>query len=200
MPAYCPYTCARIVSALEFRKYKVFRGEYDLNIVGVRSRDLQANTFNDWITMFHLRASGIWAFYAFQATTDPGTYWRQNPENTSGTGILATGQHRGLWRLGQHRGVYQAFTQAAPVKVWRDNDRNAVLDVGRQSETGMFGINMHRAKEEGASANVDKWSAACQVFADSDDFAFALTLARRQIAAQKGDTFTYTLLDENDVS
>ena len=82
MPQFCPYTAAKIMVAVNKLGYRWFDGEYDLNIVGVRSSDLQSNTFNDWLTVCHKRASGVWAFYGFQATTDPGTYWRAHPHKT----------------------------------------------------------------------------------------------------------------------
>lgn len=200
MPTYSPYTCGRIADAVKARKYAWFENEYDLNIVGVRSADLQANTFNDWVTVSHKRASGIWAFYAFQATTDPGVFWRENPENVSGVAMLAAGQHRALWRIGLHQGKYPALVQNADAVVYRDSNRDKLLQPdAAKVETGKFGINCHRANPDGASQNVDKWSAGCQVLADSDDFSFLLTLCQRQIVVRKALTFTYTLLNEAEV-
>lgn len=198
--AYCPYTLARIADAVKSKKYAWFEGEYDLNVVGVRSNDLQSNGFNDWITVSHRRPSGVWAFYGFQATTDPGLYWREHPDNVKGVAMVVPGQYRGLWRRGLHQGKYDALVQAAPVTVYRDGNHDATLNPNAAVvETGMFGINCHRARESGASVNVDKWSAGCQVFADSDDFQFLLTLCARQAVTGNGTAVTYTLLDERDV-
>lgn len=197
---FCPYTCGKIAEAVKAKRYVWFEGEYDLNLVGVRSADLQANTFNDWITVSHRRASGVWAFYAFQATTDPGLYWRENLDNVKGVAMVVPGQYRGLWKRGLHQGKYDALVQAAPVTVFRDGNRDATLAPNAAVvETGLFGINCHRARESGASANVDKWSAGCQVVADSDDFQMLLTLCARQTVTGKGTAFTYTLLDERDI-
>ena len=200
MPMFCPYTCGKIADAVKAKGYKWFEGQYDLNLVGVRSSDLQANTFNDWLTVSHRRDSGVWAFYAFQATTDPGLYWRENPDNVSGVAMVVPNQYPQLWRLGLHQGKYPALVQNADVTVYRDNDRDKLLQPNAaKTETGKFGINCHRANPDGASQNVDKWSAGCQVLADSDDFGFLYALCQRQIALKKGLTFTYTLLTEADV-
>ncbi|GAG43566.1 unnamed protein product, partial [marine sediment metagenome] len=47
------------------------------------------------------------------------------------------------------------------------------------------------------STVVGKWSAGCQVLQDAEHFAFLMTLCER--ARKKfGNSFTYTLLEEND--
>lgn len=198
--AYCPYNVEKIISAMKRLGYVVFEGEYDLNIVGVRTNDLQANTFNDWICIFHKRKNGVWAFYAFQATTDPGVYWRENPMNVKGVAILMPGQYQKMWKDGEHKG-YPAFQQNTPVIVARDNDGDNVLEIDPNNlDQGMFGINGHHASYKAYSTYVDKWSAGCQVWADIDDHNFAMVLAKRQAAAGLGDEFTYTLLTENQIS
>lgn len=199
---YCPYNWKNISEALKNKNYVIFNKEYNINIVGVRTTELQlqSNQFNDWICIFHRRNSGVVAFYGFQATTDPGIFWRQNPGNARGVGFLVPGQYRGMWKLGFHQGKYEAFVQESPVKLYRDNNKDAILDIDPKNiDVGLFGVNGHRAKDDGASQRVDKWSAACQVWADSDDFAFALKLAKKQIETGYGDKFTYTLLVQKDV-
>lgn len=193
-----PWTAKQIIAASKRKGYAVFGKEYDLNLIGIRTHDGTANTFNDWFTVSHLRASGVWAFYAFQCTTDPGLFWRKSPENVNGVAIVVPGQYRGLWTKGKHQGKYDALVQVAPIKVYRDNNKDGKLDKGKIDE-GLFGINCHRANPDHASAQVDKWSAGCQVFADPDDFAFFLKLCDRQWAAGIGSKYSYTLLEEQDI-
>lgn len=201
MPMYCPYNAQRIIDAMRKLNYVVFEKEYDLNIVGVRSDDLNSNQFNDWICVFHKRDNGIWAFYAFQATTDPGLFWRQNPENVKGVGVIVPGQYRGLWKRGLHQGKYPALVQVGPVKVYRDSNRDGKLDLDpAKIETGVFGANLHRARAEaGASMNNDKWSAMCQVTAAAEDLGFILVLVDLQKLIRGYDTCSYTLLRESEV-
>lgn len=193
-----PWTAKQVIDAATRIGYAVFKREHDLNLIGIRTKDDTANTFNDWFTVSHLRANGTWAFYAFQATTDPGLYWRINPINVNGTAIVVPGQYRGLWGRGKHQGKYDALVQVGKIKVYRDANKNAKLEAGKVEE-GLFGINCHRANPDKASAQVDKWSAGCQVLADPDDFAFLLTLCHKQWVAGLGDRYSYTLLEEADL-
>ena len=48
------------------------------------------------------------------------------------------------------------------------------------------------------STRVDRWSAGCQVIADNDDWHEFLDVC--QVAREKwGNSFTYTLLESNDI-
>lgn len=190
----------RILAAMGRNGYTVFHREYDLNIVGIRASDLQADTFNDLLTVFHFRPSG-WAFYALQATTDPGAYHRLNPENVSGVGAIVPGQYRSVWKRGLHQGKYPALVQVKPMKVYRDNDRDALLEFDpAKVQEGIFGNNLHRAKlEPGASLTVGKWSAGCQVLAANEDLDLVLSLMSLQEKVTGADTVSYTLLEERDL-
>ena len=196
MPDFYPPPLSVLHHAMERKGFAVFRGQgYDLNIIGVRTSDMAANTFNDWLTFSYL-SGDRWAYLPFPGTTDPGTYYRQNPTNVAGTAVVVPGQYRGLWKVGMHQGKYRAFVQAAPVKVYRDGNKDGRLDTDGPVEEGLFGINLHRAGETAVSVQVDKWSAGCQVLADPRHLGFALALA--ELGA--GKTFSYTLLTEGELS
>lgn len=197
-----PHKPQQIIDAMERLKYAVFAAEYDLNLVGIRSADLNANTFNDWLCVFHYRKfTGTWAFYPMQCSTDPGLYWRKNPEAAKGVGAIVPGQYRGLWQLGMHQGKYPALVQCGPVKLYRDSNKNETLDLDpAKTDVGVFGINLHRAKAEaGASANVDKWSAGCQVLAAAEDLDLILHLVALQKQTHGSDKVSYTLLNQTDL-
>lgn len=186
-----------IRTVMQSKGYAVFDGSkgYDLNLFGVRTADRAANTFNDWVGVMY-RQHGVWNLFPFPATTDPGLYWRQNPMNVAGTAMLKPGQWRGCWKLGKHQGKYEALTQVKPVTVYRDADRDKLAETGPE-DTGLFGINIHRASSKQASSQVNKWSAGCQVIADPLQFEFLMELARKS-ASLYGPNFSYTLLDEAD--
>ena len=67
-----------IVRTLKKKGYAVFKnpGGHDLNIVGIRTKDMTSNQFNDWLTVFYI-FNRTWNFFAFPATTDPGIFYRQ---------------------------------------------------------------------------------------------------------------------------
>jgi hypothetical protein len=151
------------------------------------------NVFDDKLCVFY-KLGGVWKFHSWACTTDPGTYYLQNPMNVNGTAIVKPGQYRKSHKLGLHRGAYEAMVQVGALTIWRDQDKDAVLDYGvnEVTATGM-GINIHRAGT--ASTSVDKWSAGCQVFSKSSDFAEFMALIHKQSEAGLGDTISYSLLE-----
>ncbi len=68
-------------------------GNHNLNIVGIRTKDVEANSFNDFIAAAY-KDRGQWELKVYEATTDPGVYWRRHPMNRKGTAVLVPGQHR----------------------------------------------------------------------------------------------------------
>lgn len=103
-------TIDTILQAMQAKGYTVFLNEpYDLNLIGIRTEDLAANTFNDWLCVLY-RSEGRWLLFALPDTTDPGIYYRKHPMNVDGTAILKPGQYRGAYKVGQHKG-YAALQQ-----------------------------------------------------------------------------------------
>lgn len=190
----------QLQQAIIAKGYRFFdAGDYNLNLIGVRNtRNLNSNEFNDRLCVA-FRVDGRPMLFTFGCTTDPGVYYRQHPANVNGTAILTVGQHFGLWQIGKHQGKYEALVQRAPVTVIRDRNADASLDFTGQLDTGMFGINCHRANPQGTSKQVDRWSAGCQVLANSDDFTLLMALANKA-AALWGNGFTYTLIEDTDLA
>lgn len=185
-----------ILRLLKSKGYKVFDRPYELNIVGIRNSSTIPNKFDDTLYVFWKNDSGNWEGKHYTITTDPGTYWLQNPSSNLGTAILKEGQYKDTYKLGLHKGQYKALVQSKPVTVYRDYDRKALLDFNNgREDTGLFGINIHRSSPTGTSQNVDKWSAGCQVFENGQDFAKFIELADKHNSLY-GNSFTYTLVDE----
>lgn len=185
-----------IQAALKTKSYTIYTRPYELNIVGIRADSTKANSFDDTINVFYKTNDNNWQFHRFPATTDPGTYWLENPMNPQGTAILKQGQYIGSHTIGMHRGKYLALVQQRPITVIRDYDRNAVLDfMNGKEDTGIFGVNIHHASQNGTTKTVDKYSAGCQVFANINDFTVFMQMAERHKGLY-GNNFTYTLIDE----
>ena len=146
---------------------------YNLNIIGVRRvENAIPNKFDDTIVVIYKeRREGPWVVFTADITTDPGQYWLMNPINVDGTAILVPDQYRGVYKRDLHQGKYEALCQrGGNVRVYRDADGNRRHDMSDDKiDTGFFGINIHKAGR--SSVQVDKWSAGCQVFAKSADFA-----------------------------
>jgi hypothetical protein len=184
-----------LLSLMKSKGYQINDKPYQLNIVGVRSDANTPNKFDDKMYVFWNTENG-WEGKYFTITTDPGTYWLNNPMQPSGTAILKQGQYINSYKIGLHQGKYKALTQQKPVTVIRDYDRNAILDFNNGKEDkGLFGINIHRANATGTTKTIDKYSAGCQVFENAEDFAKFLELAEKH-NTMYGNNFNYTLVDE----
>lgn len=192
-------TASQLIAACKKMGAKLVHKQWHLNIVGIRTHDTKANTFNDVICVLFKQA-GEWVLVQFSATTDPGTYYRENPINVMGTAIVKPGFYPKMWKLGMHRGKYKALVQRGPVTVFRDGDRNKELDITDVlEETGLFGINLHRANANIASKQVDRWSAGCQVIACPAEYQILMALASKHcVCFGKDADFSYTLITEAD--
>ena len=180
--------------------YVIYDKPYQLNIWGFRANTEVPNSFDDELHVFFnisKTARNKWAYLVFKITTDPGTYWLKNPMNPRGTAILKAGQYENAYRIDKHRGKYYALCQRLKkVTVIRDYDRDSLLDFNNGKEqTGMFGINIHRARQLGTTYLIDKFSAGCQVFKNVSDFNFFMKLCEIHRKLY-GNSFTYTLVDK----
>lgn len=134
-----------------------------LNLVAFRSTDTTPNKFNDYLSLYYEGGKGI---KVWPVTTDPGTFWLENPMNVDGTFILKPGQYIDShipW-FHHNRKDHRALVQRGILTGWRDLNKDSVLDKGGRTFSGdNFGVNIHGTKEKGVSKLVDKWSAGCTV-------------------------------------
>ena len=200
------YAREQIEEVLKSKGYKYFTSDkgYDVNIVGIRNSDTHGkvtNKFDDTLTLSYKDSDGKWIYNEYTATTDPGSHWEKNLLNKDGVAILCPGQYRGSHKLGLHQGKYEALRQKSPVKVYRDNDKDGQYDMIEENvQEGIFGINIHKAggRVDG-STQIDKWSAGCQVFSKESDFNEFMDVCKKASDVW-GNSFTYTLIESNDIS
>ncbi|HUX53943.1 MAG TPA: hypothetical protein VMV56_05995 [Williamwhitmania sp.] len=192
-------TLDSIKSTMSKKGYRFFDGgDYNMNIIGVRSTNRRPEYFDDEFYLIYRDEEGRLNQHCFSGSTDPGIDSLKDPISSKGCAILMPGQYLGLWSLGFHKGQYEALVQVKPCKVFRDGNKDDVLDFYPTSvEQGIFGINFHHANAALASLRVGRWSAGCQVVQDPKEFLFAIELFKKSAAAY-GNSFSYTLLEEND--
>ena len=193
-----------ILSVMDKKGYRVYNTpgvEWNLNILGIRNKSLAPNKFDDTLALFH-NFMGDWYVNYYPITTDPSIYYLKNPANVEGTAILLEGQYKGVYKIDKHGGRYYALCQRlGNVSVFRDNDRNGTLALNPATvESGAFGINIHRGPRNGhwGADNSPRYSAGCQVFADSRHFKEFMDKCRNGEKAF-GNKFTYTLVNERDL-
>ena len=200
------YTREQIETAVKSKGYVWFSDEakkgYDVNIVGVRNAttgNKVTNVFDDNLTLSFKDEKGVWQFYCWMNTTDPGKKsmleWKKMGI-TGGCARLVTGQYRSTWKIDKHQGKYDALCQRnGKVKVYRDEDLDLEYDENKITE-GIYGINIHKAGQD--STWVNDWSAGCQVFKRVKDFDEFMKICKKAVKIH-GNSFTYTLLESTDI-
>lgn len=131
------------------------------------------------------------------ATTDPGTKSVMEFKNPKGVARLIPGQYRGSHIIRLHNSKYEALGQQKPMKVWRDKNKDMTFDEIIVDE-GVFGINIHRSNPKTESEYVENWSEGCQVFKKVKDFNQFMEICRKASIIH-GNSFSYTLLNSNDI-
>lgn len=195
-------TPENIRSYYDVKGYKFFDTsdkKLNLNLVGIRRSNQGTNTFDDFLLVMY-REEELMVTNRYQITTDPGKYWLENPTNPKGTAVLVPDQYRGTWQIGKHQGKYKALVQRKPVKVYRDNNKDEVIDYSSMTtmiDEGYFGINIHRSNPYDQSYAINKWSAGCQVFKKIEDYDNFIQVCEDS-AKIYGNSFTYTLIDEKE--
>lgn len=192
------YSKEKIETAIKSKGYKWFdESDLQLNIVGVRNSATNkevTNVFDDKITL-SFKENGEWKYFEWSNTTDPGKKGVKEYHNAAGVARLVEGQYINSHALGLHQGKYEALKQAKNVKVYRDANRDLVYDETKTQE-GIFGINIHKAGVN--STYVENWSEGCQVFKKASDFVQFMAICRKASKVH-GKSFTYTLINSNDL-
>ena len=175
------------------------KGNYNLNIIGVRSNNNKVTDKYDDILVVDYNTDNCHKRVCYTITTEPGKYYMQNLCNPKGAAILVPGQYRGCWQIGLHHGKYKALCQRKAVKVYRDNNKDMIYNMTPKSiDKGIFGINIHRSNKTCICDTIDKYSAGCQVFNDPVEFNAFMRLCETQRKLY-GNSFTYTLINEEDM-
>ena len=101
----------KIKSIFDKKGYRFFEnGNYNLNIIGIRSEIKIANSFDDALLCI-FKVNGNWQFLEYDITTDSGLYWLKNPMNKKGTALLVPNQYKATYKLDLHQGKYLALCQ-----------------------------------------------------------------------------------------
>ena len=87
------------------KKYAFFeRGDYNLNIIGVRNKSGDASKFDDFINVIY-KVNDNWMWDSYSATTEPGPSILRKPlasVSHKGTAILVPDQYRTTYQIGKH--------------------------------------------------------------------------------------------------
>jgi hypothetical protein len=192
------YTIEQIKTTVQSKGYVWFDSpkDYDVNIVGVRSLSTGKNVtnlFDDTLTLSY-EINGVWQYHEWKITTDPGKKPTEILRSSKGVARLKPGQYRGVYAVSMHNGKYEALCQRlGNVTVYRDNNKDTTYDE-KTTDTGMFGINIHRSSIYKDPTYVDYFSEGCQVFRYNSNFVEFMKIINKA-KASFGNKFTYTLIE-----
>lgn len=198
--------CARMTvdryrRVMENKGYKFFeKGDFNLNIIGVRNDSGTADKFDDLIDVVY-KLNEEWVVDTYPVTTEPGTRILNKPINKKGTAILVPDQYKSVYKIATHGGKrkYTALCQrSGKVRVWRDDNKDSKPDYIGPEDKGMYGINIHRQFGSDEREYTGGVSAGCQVFQSSADF-YEFMHTCNLSADKWGNKFTYTLIEEKDL-
>ena len=170
-----------------------------LNLIAVRTGVNATNTFDDVLYCVFKDSKNSLKMFQYSVTTESGFHYLKNPIRSIGTAIVVPNhQYIDSHSIGLHKGQYKALVQTGKLLVYRDNNKDTKLDYTESTiETSENdGINIHRSKENGTSLLVDKWSAACTVFANYREFSSFMPLCDIH-SKFYGNKFTYTLFQKD---
>jgi hypothetical protein len=187
-------------------------GKHNLNLFGIRAYDSQSNKFDDLVGVAFRDSEFQKQVWCFKATTDAGKHWLLNPTNKDGTAIIVPNQYSGVYKVGIHgrsgSNPYKALEQVKPMRYVRDNNKDAILDFELYKdpillkEHGFWAIlktNLHRASKWKILQVVERYSAGCQVLQSAKDFDKLIALCETAINYGYKNSFSYTLLEEEDI-
>ena len=141
---------SRMVAYMQRKGYQIStrRGEYSIIYVEGMNTDGTLNNdapdqFNDWRLVLEVINGKPNIIDGWEATTEPGYYYTNNPMNPKGAARIAFGQYK-AWQVGIHGNSepHEALIQRAPIKVFRDKNKDMVR-TGDEVDEGLFGVNQH---------------------------------------------------------
>lgn len=213
-------TIVKLLEIAKRKKYIIYESDkdtdnYALNIWGIRSNETTADKYDDYMVVFRKcqrpnvhtitnsdwirRYQNGWSLDIFTITTNPGTTLLLKPVNPKGAAIIAEGQYINVWRKGFHKNdkTHPALIQVRAMTVHRDNNKDFKLDYCGKTESGLFGLNCHRASAWKIVNTIGLYSAGCQVFKNVNNYNEIFMWLIDKSMKEGNKDFSYTLITEN---
>lgn len=142
---------SRIVKYMQLKKYEIFQGIREYNIVYVEGMNADGTLNDDRVNYFNDRRmvlqiiDGVPVIVGnWEATTEPGYYYTDSPMNPEGAARIKFGQYK-AWQVGIHGTAdrHEALVQTGgEITVYRDLNKD-YQRAGDKEDTGYFAINQH---------------------------------------------------------
>lgn len=189
---------------------------YQLNIFGIRSTDNSSGKYSDVIgiirstsiqptnseinTPYYVRRYALgYVIELFVGTTKPGIPNLLKPINPKGAAIVVPGFYPNVFVRGLHKGKYPALVQNGHFKVYRDNNKDSIIDyAGPIFDSSNDGINLHHGSIT-PSLFIGLYSAGCQVVKDTAKFKSVFMWNIEKSNEEMQRYFNYALFEDRDV-
>jgi peptidoglycan hydrolase-like protein with peptidoglycan-binding domain len=199
---------SRIVKYMQLKKYEIFQGIKEYNIVYVEGMDADGSLNNDKPNYFNDRRmviqiiDGVPAIVGnWEATTEPGYHYTENPMNPEGAARIKFGQYK-AWQVGIHgtSDRHEALIQTGgEITVYRDLNKD-YQRTGDKEDTGYFAVNQHWGYDFPYN-NVYYASAGCLVGRMRQGHREFMSLIKKDRRFQLNDRYVFytTVIDGADL-
>lgn len=198
--------CNELVPFLKEMFFR-FGGEYkEFNLFGFRDPSgTMSDVFND--ILGYTRGDECFIDWG---TTDPGKSGILNPVTVggiTGAAFLKPGLHKGMWKVGEH-GIHnpsfkhKAWVQVGAVEIYRDRNKNGVIDSADILTRGVYGINRHRASKAKLAEFIGPYSIGCQVYQSASSLEQELNAfeSTDMFKANNAVSVDYLLAEMNEIA
>jgi hypothetical protein len=165
----------------------------DYWILGVQSNEDKFNTFDDKFYVF----KGEKFILTTSGTTNAGKTAIMGYEryNQKGVAVIKTDEwYKDLWKFGLHKGKMDALRQVNPIKHYRDNNKNTIIEEVGKVYNSIIYANFHTNSYSKTTmlirSIIGGWSAGCQVCNSPANYRRIIGLTKNQ------PSVTYCLIKE----
>jgi hypothetical protein len=189
----------KIIYYMKRQGYQVFTGQGNYNIVYIEGMNLdetpndnEPNEFNDLRLVIEVVDGKPRIVNRWEATTEPGILYTQNPQDFRGAFRIQAGQYT-AWQLDYHWGSggnpQEALIQVKPVSGYRDYYQS----YKREGDvyTGFYDINQHHANDAPFD-NIGLYGAGCLVGRTKAGHEEFLEILKSDNRYQKNPDFVFT--------
>lgn len=189
----------KIIYYMKREGYQVFTGKGNYNIIYIEGMNLdeipndnKPDEFNDLRLVIEVINDQPRIVNKWEATTEPGIYYTENPQDFRGAFRIQVGQYT-AWQLNYHWGsggdVQEALIQVKPISGYRDYYQSYKRD--GDVYTGLYDINQHHANNSSFD-NIGLYGAGCLVGRTKAGHEEFLEILKSDIRYQKNPNFVFT--------
>lgn len=189
----------KILRYMMRQKYEIFTGKKNYNIVYIEGMNLDENVnknapnnFNDLRLIIEVIDGQPRIVKKWEATTEPGTYYTENPPHEMGAFRIKPGQYT-AWEVGYHWGNFgetqEGLVQVKPIS----GNRDFYKQYKREGKlyTGLYDINQHHANNSSFD-DIGYYGAGCLVGRTAAGHEEFMDIVKSDIRYQKNPGFIFT--------